>query len=523
MPRFRAANALALLAALACAGAPSAARASSTVGLADSWCGDGQPHLSVTGNAPTVHVVYAYAADQPDKLAQYGTVIQRYLSAASDQLYASSGGTLSVRWDRGSSCGPQYLDIEAVQLPHTAASFSSATTGADAFRQIKADLAGVLARYPGDRVLVFADGMSGGWGGNADSGTDSQPGPANAANYGTRLAVVYGDLGAPGFFSYASADEPMNGAELALHEVFHTLGAVQPDAPHGDPYGHSTEDNELMGMEGFMDQRCESLLPAGFVIDCGGDDYFNVAPAPGSYLATHWNVARDSWFLCAPAHCADETTAPDAHLSASTTSVAVGQPVSFDASSTWDDGGVARYLFDLDGDGKFETDNQGSPALTAPMPAAGVLNVGVRAIDAAGAYGVSTVTMNIQPGGTTGNPGTSGPGQTIPRPPTTDGGKPSRFSVSRTPSKQAKRTVLSHGLTIEGSAPAAGTVKVTVKTGHRTVGTLKLRVRRSGTFSARVKLTASGRAELRRARGTVRLTLRATLGRAASSRRVTVR
>jgi hypothetical protein len=45
--------------------------------------------------------------------------------------------------------------------------------------------------------------------------------------------------------------------------------------------------------------------------DCSGNDYFNPSPAPGSYLATHWNV-YDSAFL-EPAPPAGAPAAPVAY------------------------------------------------------------------------------------------------------------------------------------------------------------------------------------------------------------------
>lgn len=75
------------------------------------------------------------------------------------------------------------------------------------------------------------------------------------------------------------------------HELVHAMGGVQPSAPHGTAELHCTDGADLMCFGG---DRC----PSGYLalLDCGGDDYFSTAPAAGSYLATHWNVA-DSRFL----------------------------------------------------------------------------------------------------------------------------------------------------------------------------------------------------------------------------------
>lgn len=74
------------------------------------------------------------------------------------------------------------------------------------------------------------------------------------------------------------------------HEIMHSFGAVQLSAPHSDAAFHTSE-LDLMGHP--LMNRCPS---AHDLIDCGYDDYWSLAPAPGSYLATHWNTA-DSVFL----------------------------------------------------------------------------------------------------------------------------------------------------------------------------------------------------------------------------------
>jgi hypothetical protein len=161
-----------------------------------------------------------------------------------------------------------------------------------------------------DRVyLVFVDHIAGAYAlsGQGDVASDDRPGPGNANNTGPAYGMVNGEARA------------WNWKQLwfdALHELGHALGAVQCSAPHSScPKGelghhHCYEEFDVMcyddggsyftgrdGVAGTSDDRaprvtCRSNTPAGDQWDCGKDDYFNVEPAPGSYLDTHWNVAR---------------------------------------------------------------------------------------------------------------------------------------------------------------------------------------------------------------------------------------
>jgi hypothetical protein len=96
-----------------------------------------------------------------------------------------------------------------------------------------------------------------------------------------------------------------------MHEFGHTIGAVQCSAPHSScpsnelGHHHCYEESDTMCYSdggsyflrgGSIVNKCLNVTTLAGRWDCGKDDYFNRNPAPGTYLATHWNT-YNSLFL----------------------------------------------------------------------------------------------------------------------------------------------------------------------------------------------------------------------------------
>lgn len=114
---------------------------------------------------------------------------------------------------------------------------------------------------------------------------DTSQGPQNQNNIGPGIALVY----------------EWN-RKIILHELTHTWGAVQVGAPHEDGYHHCNDGLDIMCYwapnengdpeVGAQGGRCPEIE-----YDCGGDDYFNPYPTPGTWLADNFNLATDSVWI----------------------------------------------------------------------------------------------------------------------------------------------------------------------------------------------------------------------------------
>jgi hypothetical protein len=127
---------------------------------------------------------------------------------------------------------------------------------------------------------IFLDDDGGGACGIGSYAEDERLVAGNASNLGGSYAVAYTGC----WYD-----------ETPMHEVAHNQGAVQYGAPNSTGIGgHCYDEVDVVCYSpdgGNLHQdgtvtRCTDRIH----FDCGADDYFDTAPEPGEYLATHWNL-----------------------------------------------------------------------------------------------------------------------------------------------------------------------------------------------------------------------------------------
>jgi PKD repeat protein len=92
-----------------------------------------------------------------------------------------------------------------------------------------------------------------------------------------------------------------------------------------------------------------------------------------------------------------ENRAPTASFAATPNPVLSGVSTSFDASGSKDpDGTIAKYEWDLDGNGTYETDTGTTPTAGNTFATPGTKTVGLRVTDNSGATATTTVTVTVQ-------------------------------------------------------------------------------------------------------------------------------
>jgi hypothetical protein len=316
--------------------------------LSDTFCGTETTSDETAGDTTLPHfkVIYAYAQDGVNRFSTRKNVIESRMKALNDAMNAASGGRRELRLDTESGTCGRYVDIMTVQLPRNADQY-----GADlgeALRFMESDIDAKVAPTAAERnFVVWADlGCNGRCrGGVARTGF----------SLGPRLAIVWGGNSASGTFQDGTTDT--FDIVAPLHEMLHTVGAVNASAPHvtrsgSTPLGHCWQEDDVMCQaEGDIAPRFDCPGVGGddsLVVDCGQDDYFNVDPPGGSFLAGSPNAnTANSGFMVGP---------PRPALALSKTVSTAGETITLDAAGTTDDNvGRAVFGFDFEGDGVIDT------------------------------------------------------------------------------------------------------------------------------------------------------------------------
>lgn len=233
-----------------------------------------------------VHTIYAYDASLGPPSDAYMAAIRTAIANVDltfSQSAAETGGSRRVLFETDNGLPGCQVSLPEVPITTGLADFETLIDQLVALGEVSGDPA------TGGKYLIWTEGLL-----KAEvpeacglglSYSDDTPGAYDNYNLLT---------------SYAAVKHPCfdidGGGSVPAHELMHTLGAVQDSAPHYDGNGHCTDDYDNMCYEFSVPVAgCTNKAYGEARFDCNDDDYFNTAPASGSYLCRAWNTARSPY------------------------------------------------------------------------------------------------------------------------------------------------------------------------------------------------------------------------------------
>ena len=336
------------------------------------------PHcVSGASGTPYARVIYARAWDDADGYATWLPKIREMTRIANGYIAdaaaaTSDGARLRVR------CVSGLIAVDNVVLPTSRASADFSTVVSDLRTLGYTDALVKHWVFYDDTDVVDRCGCSG----TGHRYNDDTRALTNLHNgYGTSLfAVTWG------------GEWPTTW----LHELAHTMGAVQNSAPYSTGAGHCWDGRDIMcyndgGPDG---HRYTTGYCSTEVFDCGKNTYFHAHPSPGSYLATHWNLGdRLNRYITFARPLVDRLDCPAraaVGVSMSCVVRAVDDSSGVQYTVRWNDGWLTR----MPGSGYVAPDV--SYALSHTYTASGTYTVSATAVDSSGWSTYGTLARVVQ-------------------------------------------------------------------------------------------------------------------------------
>lgn len=222
--------------------------------------------------------VLAYATDsvRDETVSSFRTRITTANTAFYNSATANQSNGASLKFACVS--GTANARIDTIALSHPSSYYTS-------FGTIANELFALGYNRSNEKYVVWYESTLPGtnYCGQGSLDGDSSDSVANANDVGPDYAINYD-------------------CDAILHEVGHTIGAVQNDAPHSSGAGHCYDENDVMCYDdggpyftggGALQFACAQRA-WGSYFDCNFDDYFNSAgrATPSTYIGTHWNIGE---------------------------------------------------------------------------------------------------------------------------------------------------------------------------------------------------------------------------------------